>query len=121
MHELGDMILFPNDGVSCESTGAYLAMISGKERVLRESSLSWQARGGRVQWSLGWAGEINMIAFGVEERFRLTRGTAPPSHGVIAIVLHILKVVPPCRRNGGWVPQELHIQILHEREVGEKR
>jgi len=60
-------------------------------------------------------------AFGIEEGFRWTRGAAPSGHVVIAIVSHILKIVPPSRRDRGRVPQELHIQILHEREVGEKR
>jgi hypothetical protein len=151
MHELGDTILLPDDGVSFESTDACLVMISGKERVLarlgrageigkervlRERGLSRQARGGRVQWRLGWAGEtgkrrvsarlgwvgeIDTIAFGVEKGFRRTGRPASPSHEVIAIVLHILKVVPPRRRDRGRISQELPIQILHERKVGEKR
>jgi hypothetical protein len=96
-------------------------MVSDKERVLRERSLSWQAWGGRVQWCLGRAGEISTITFGVEEGFRWTRGAAPSSHESIAIVSHILKIVPPPRRDRDRVPQELHIQIFHEREVGEER
>jgi len=63
----------------------------------------------------------NTTAFGVEEGFRRSRGAAPLSYEVIAVVPHILKIVPPLRRDRGRVPQELHIQILHERKVGEKR
>jgi hypothetical protein len=75
----------------------------------------------RVSARLGWVGEIITIALGVEEGFRRTGGPAPPNHEVIAIVLHILKVVPPRRRDRGRISQELPIQILHERKVGEKR
>jgi hypothetical protein len=66
-------------------------------------------------------GEINTFALGVEEGFRRTGGSSPPSHEVIAIVLHILKVVPPRRRDRGRISQELPIQILQEWKVGEKR
>jgi hypothetical protein len=87
VHELGDTILLPDDGVSIRPTDACFG---------------------------------TTIAFRIKEGFRRTRRAAPPSHGVIAIGPRIPKIVPPLRRDRGRVSQELHIQILHEREVGEQ-
>jgi len=120
VHELGDTILLPDDGVSFESTGACFGMISGKEHVLARWGRAGETGKGRVSARPGWAGEISTTAFGIEEGFRRTRGAAPTSDEVIAIVPQILKIVPPRRQDRGGVPQELHIQILHEGEIGEK-